>query len=98
MKRQVLELELPLDDAFAEAAGELGRQRLEQLRVAMGSSEVPEVLLHHFGTLREVYAAPTDQVARLVGPVDAARLAWFLDAPFRPASLPLFQRGRRRAA
>ncbi|GAC1338633.1 MAG: hypothetical protein NVSMB29_04710 [Candidatus Dormibacteria bacterium] len=98
MQARVSELELPLDDAFAEAASDLGRQRLEQLKVALGSSDVPEVLLHHFGTLRELYAAPTERVARLVGPVNAARLAWFLDAPFRPASLPLYQRGRRRAA
>lgn len=98
MKSRALELELPLDQPSAGATSDLGRQRLEQLRIALGSAHVPEVLLHHFGNLREVYAAPPEHVQRLVGPVHAARLAWFLDAPFRPASLPLFDRARRRAA
>ena len=97
MQPVALELELPLDEP-ASAGSELGSLRLEQLRVALGSASVPEMLLRHFGSLRELYAAPPERVERLVGPVLAARLAWFLDAPFRPASLPLFSRGRRRAA
>ena len=98
MKSPLLELELPLGEPAAPAETDLGEQRLEQLRVALGSASVPDVLLRHFGTLREVYAAPPEQIERLVGAIHAARLAWFLDAPFRPASLPLFNRGRHRAA
>jgi len=97
MQARVFELELPLGEPAGESS-ELGQQRLEQLRVALGSSEVPEVLIRHFGTLRELYAAPLEQVQRLVGPVAGARLAWFLDAPLRPASLTGVHRERRRAA
>ncbi|MFN2450738.1 MAG: hypothetical protein ABR541_00100 [Candidatus Dormibacteria bacterium] len=98
MKSSLVELELPLGEPAPPARTDLGEQRLEQLRVALGSASVPDALLRHFGSLRELYAAPPEQIERLVGAVHAARLAWFLDAPFRPASLALFNRGRGRAA
>ena len=73
------ELQLPLDD---QAAGSLARRRIEHLRL-LGEVEPAAMveLARAFPSLRAIYAASDDELARVVGAVGAARIRWFLDAP-----------------
>lgn len=74
-----LDLLLPLDDG---AAGELARQRIDHLRGLAGISPGDLVRLGRaFPTLATIYAAPEAKLAGVIGPVAAARIRWFLDAP-----------------
>lgn len=74
-----LELLLPLDDG---AAGVLARQRVDHLRAVTGIDEGALVRLgRSFPSLAAVYGAPEAELAAAVGPVAAARIRWFLDAP-----------------
>jgi hypothetical protein len=76
---RTLELLLPLDDG---GAGALARQRVEHLRGVSGLDEASLVRLgRSFPSLSTVYAAPEAELAAIVGPVAAARIRWFLDAP-----------------
>jgi ERCC4-type nuclease len=73
------ELQLPLDDG---AAGELARSRIDHLRAVSGvSSPMLGRLARAFPTLRAIYSASEADLARVAGPVAAARIRWFLDAP-----------------
>lgn len=74
-----LELLLPLDDG---AAGVLARQRVDHLRAVSGIDDAALVRLgRSFPSLSTIYAASEADLAAAVGPVVAARIRWFLDAP-----------------
>ena len=74
-----LELLLPLDDG---AAGVLARQRVDHLRAVSGVDDAALVRLgRSFPSLATIYAASEADLAAAVGPVAAARIRWFLDAP-----------------
>ena len=76
---QPYELQLPLDDG---AAGELARSRIDHLRGVSGVNAAMLVrLARAFPTLRAIYSASEAELARVAGPVAAARIRWFLDAP-----------------
>jgi len=98
MRTRPFELQLPLDDG---AAGALARQRIEHLR-AMGGVDAPAFarLARAFPSLGAVYAASEAELAAVVGPVTAARIRWFLDAPLdtRLLAEPVTERPVVRAA
>lgn len=74
-----LELLLPLDDG---AAGALAHQRVDHLRAVSGVDDATLVRLgRSFPSLGAIYAATEAELAAAVGPVAAARIRWFLDAP-----------------
>ncbi|HYA01448.1 MAG TPA: hypothetical protein VEK76_14035 [Candidatus Binatia bacterium] len=78
MKEGVTELELPLGGT----SGELARGRVEHLRRIIGDDPTTILrLVAAFRTLGAVYAASEAELARVVGPISAARIRWFLDAP-----------------
>ena len=80
-----IELDLPLGDPDD---GELGLRRHRHLTAMPGIDEPAAVRLERaFPTLAALYAATEARPAEVVGPVAAARLRWFLDAPLRPAAL-----------
>ena len=83
------ELELPLDDG---AAGDMARRRLAHLAAVAGvEPRAVSRLARAFRSLGALYAAAESDLARHVGPVAAARIRWFLDAPLdtRLASQPV---------
>jgi hypothetical protein len=87
-----LELLLPLDDS---AAGALARQRVDHLRGLAGIDDGTLVRLgRSFPSLAAVYGASEAQLAALIGPVAAARVRWFLDAPLDTRLLPALQHER----
>jgi hypothetical protein len=93
---RTIELELPLDDG---QAGELASRRLGHLRQIVGDdSDALIRLAAAFSTLAEVYAASEEDLARIVGPVVAARIRWFLDAPLATSRAPRHLRALSRAA
>lgn len=74
-----LDLLLPLDDG---AAGVLARQRIDHLRGLGGISPGDLVRLGRaFPSLSAIYGASETKLAAVIGPVAAARIRWFLDAP-----------------
>lgn len=79
MRTRPFELQLPLDDG---AAGGLARQRIDHLR-ALGGVDGPALvrLARAFPSLGAIYTASEAELAGVVGPVTAARIRWFLDAP-----------------
>lgn len=80
MVARAVELLLPL--AEAPARGELTPRRWQHLMDVAGvDAAVAERLVRSFGTLAAVYSAAEDALGRAVGPVAAARIRWFLDAP-----------------
>ena len=74
------ELQLPLDDG---AAGVLARRRIEHLRAAVSDLDTAAFsrLARAFPSLGAIYAAAESELAGVIGPVAAARVRWFLDAP-----------------
>ena len=83
MPIRTIELQLPLD---ADEAGSLARRRVSHLAAVDGLEPAAFVkLIRSFPSLRAIYAAPEAELARLVGPVAAARIRWFLDAPLDTA-------------
>lgn len=83
MPIRTIELQLPLD---AEEAGSLARRRVTHLAAVDGLEPAAFVkLIRSFPSLRAIYGAPEAELARLVGPVAAARIRWFLDAPLDTA-------------
>jgi ERCC4-type nuclease len=74
-----LDLLLPLDDGDA---GEVARRRVDHLRSVQGIDDASLVRLgRSFPSLASVYSASEAKLATVVGPVAAARIRWFLDAP-----------------
>ncbi len=74
-----MELELPLGDG---PTGELAGRRLDHLVEVVGDDpDTVARLAAAFRTLGGIYAASEAELAEVVGPIAAARLRWFLDAP-----------------
>jgi len=89
-------MELPLGDG---PEGELASRRLGHLRQIVGDdSDCLIRLAAGFPSLSAVYAAPAEELARVVGPVAAARIRWFLDAPLATSLAPRHLRTLARAA
>ena len=83
MSIRTIELQLPLD---ADEAGSLARRRVSHLAAVDGLDPAAFVkLIRAFPSLRAIYGASEPELARLVGPVAAARIRWFLDAPLDTA-------------
>ena len=83
MPIRTIELQLPLD---ADEAGSLARKRMAHLAAVDGVEPVAFVrLVRSFPSLRALYAAPEAELAKIIGPVAAARLRWFIDAPLDTA-------------
>ena len=79
-----IELDLPLGEP---EDGELGLRRHRHLSALPGVDEAVAARLEGaFPTLASLYAAPEEKLSSVVGPVVAARIRWFLDAPLRPRS------------
>jgi hypothetical protein len=80
-----IELDLPLTEPDD---GELGLRRHRHLTSLPGVDDPAAARLEHaFPTLAALYGAPEARLAAVVGPVAAARIRWFLDAPLRPAAM-----------
>jgi hypothetical protein len=90
---RMMELELPLGD---EPSGELAGRRMEHLsQLVSGDTGTLIRLTRAFPSLAAVYAASEAELAQAVGPVAAARMRWFLDAPLTyrdPARSPVIAR------
>lgn len=83
MPIRTIELQLPLD---SDEAGSLARQRVRHLAAVDGIEPAAFVrLVRSFPSLRAIYAAPEAELARIIGPVAAARMRWFIDAPLDTA-------------
>jgi len=83
MPIRTIELQLPLD---ADEAGSLARRRVSHLAALDGLEPAAFVkLIRSFPSLRAIYIASEPELARLVGPVAAARIRWFLDEPLDTA-------------
>jgi ERCC4-type nuclease len=77
-----IELDLPLGDAQDT---ELSARRRHHLAALPGVDDTLAVRLERaFPTLAALYSATEDRLADVAGPVTAARIRWFLDAPLRP--------------
>ena len=91
-----MELELPLGEG---PSGELARRRLDHLRQLVGGDGDAVIrLTAAFSNLSAIYAASEQDLARAVGPVVAARMRWFLEAPLATGLAPEHLRAIARAA
>jgi ERCC4-type nuclease len=90
MMPRAIELDLPLGDvppAFDDSVA--GAERHHHLTAIPGIDEaLAGRLAREFPTLGAVYAAGEEQLAAVIGPVAAARLRWFLEAPLSVTALP----------
>jgi ERCC4-type nuclease len=90
MMRAAIELDLPLGEtppAFDDSVA--GAERHHHLTGIPGIDEgLAGRLARGFPTLGAVYAATEDELAAVIGPVAAARLRWFLEAPLSVTALP----------
>jgi ERCC4-type nuclease len=74
-----IELDLPLGDSETD---ELESRRQGHIADLPGvDPTAARRLTTRFGSLADVYAASEERLAAAVGPVAAARIRWFLDAP-----------------
>lgn len=78
MRLQPYELELPIDEGPVSA---LARKRIDHVRTLGLDGQELVRLVRSFRSLRALYSATEEQLAAVVGPVTAARIRWFLDAP-----------------
>ena len=75
------ELLLPLSDD-ATAARDLNGGRWSHLQSIPGvEPAAAQRLARAFPSLAAIYAADEERLVRVVGPVVASRIRWFLDAP-----------------
>jgi len=96
MSTSPMELLLPLGDA--SAPGELTTRRWHHLMTVAGIDPASaQRLARAFPSLAAVYRADEEQLVKVVGPVVASRIRWFLDAPL-DTGLSLRQVARARAA
>jgi ERCC4-type nuclease len=80
MSATPMELLLPLGDASAPC--ELTTQRWQHLMTVAGIDPASaQRLARAFPSLAAVYGADEEQLVKVVGPVVASRIRWFLDAP-----------------
>jgi ERCC4-type nuclease len=84
---RAIELDLPLGEP---ATDEVARDdRVDHIRAIPGVDvAAAERLARVFPSLAAVYSASEERLAEAVGPVTAARMRWFLDAPLSAAALP----------
>jgi hypothetical protein len=83
---RTIELELPLGDG---PAGELATRRLSHVRQIVGNDGDALVrLAAAFPNLATMYASSEEELSRVVGPIAAARIRWFLDAPLAASQAP----------
>ena len=74
------ELLLPLGES--SAGSELTTRRWHHLMTVAGIDPASaQRLARAFPSLAAVYAADEEQLVKVVGPVVASRMRWFLDAP-----------------
>ena len=93
MSTATVELDLPLGDPEVDALASLRQRHLLSLP---GVDHLTAArLARAFPSLASVYAAPEERLAALVGPVAAARIRWFLDAPLHSGASPAETRRRR---
>ena len=93
---RAIELDLPLGEAPEFPRDVAGTGRHDHLRGVPGVDEATAArLARAFPTLAAVYAADQERLSAVVGPVAAARIRWFLDAPLSAAALPGRRGGRR---
>ena len=96
MVARAIELDLPLGESPAFPRDVAGTGRHDHLLALPGVDEAAAArLARAFPTLAAVYAADLDRLTAAVGPVAAARIRWFLDAPLSAAALPGRRPGRR---
>ena len=81
-----VELDLPLGDPEAEHLASLRQRHL--LSLPGVDHLMAARLTRAFPSLAAVYAAPEERLRALVGPVAAARIRWFLDAPLHSGAVP----------
>ena len=74
-----IELDLPLEAATDTDLTEARRRHL--LALPGVDERAAARLARAFPSLAAVYAAPVERLAAVVGPVTAARVRWFLEAP-----------------
>ena len=87
---------LPLGDDTA--AGDLTSRRWQHLLTVAGiDSRAAQRLARAFPSLAAVYSASEAQLVRVVGPVVASRIRWFLDAPL-DSGIPTAELSASRAA
>jgi ERCC4-type nuclease len=86
MSTTTVELDLPLGDPEAEQLASLRQRHLLSLP-GVDHTTVAR-LARAFPSLAAVYAAPEERLRALVGPVAAARIRWFLDAPLHSGAVP----------
>jgi ERCC4-type nuclease len=93
MSTATVELDLPLGDPEVDELASLRQRHLlslpgvDHLTVAR--------LTRAFPSLASVYSAPEERLSAIVGPVAAARIRWFLDAPLHSGAAPVGpRRGR----
>ena len=84
---RAIELDLPLGEP---ATAEVARgDRVAHLAAIPGvDGALAERLARVFPSLAAVYAASEQRLTEAAGPVAAARIRWFLDAPLSAAALP----------
>jgi hypothetical protein len=93
---ETIELELPLGDG---PTGELASRRLGHVRQIVGDDGDALVrLAAAFPNLAAMYAASKEELSRVVGPIAAARIRWFLDAPLATSLAPRHLRALAEAA
>jgi ERCC4-type nuclease len=76
-----VELELPFDEKPFDGLAGLRRHHLDL--IAGVDETAAQRLARVFPSLAAVYSATEDELRQVVGPVSAARIRWFLDAPLR---------------
>lgn len=84
MSATAVELDLPLGDPEATHLASLRQRHL--LALPGIDHTTAARLARAFPSLAAVYAASEDRLRALVGPVAAARIRWFLDAPLHSAT------------
>lgn len=89
MAGRAIELDLPLGDGVLVSDGVAGAQRHGHLTAIPGlDAPTAARLARNFPSLAAIYAADEARLEAVVGPVAAARIRWFLDAPISAAALP----------
>jgi ERCC4-type nuclease len=86
MSTTPVELDLPLGDPEADHLASLRQRHL--LSLPGVDHTMAARLARAFPSLAAVYAAPEERLRALVGPVAAARIRWFLDAPLHSGAAP----------
>jgi ERCC4-type nuclease len=96
MSATPMELLLPLGEA--SAPGELTARRWHHLMTVAGiEPAAAQRLARAFPSLAAVYGADEEDLVKVVGPVVASRMRWFLDAPL-DTGLSLREVARAKAA